>query len=103
VSRGGDDIGTMRPQRNLHLAQGQWQSEVAIRTNPIEDLYVVVTGFDTDQSAVIRTFVNPLTWWIWAGAAVMLVGMLVIMSGRAPVTVTAAKRVPAKREPAVAR
>jgi cytochrome c-type biogenesis protein CcmF len=103
VSRDGDDLGTMRPQRNLHLAQGQWQSEVAIRTNPIEDLYVVVTGFDTDQSAVIRTFVNPLTWWIWAGAAVMLVGMLVIMSGRAPVTVTAAKQVPAKREPAVAR
>jgi len=103
VSRGGDDLGTMRPQRNLHLAQGQWQSEVAIRTNPIEDLYVVVTGFDTDQSAVIRTFVNPLTWWIWAGAAVMLAGMLVIMSGRAPVTVTAAKRVPAKREPVVAR
>ena len=103
VSRGDDDLGPMRPQRNLHLAQGQWQSEVAIRTNPIEDLYVVVTGFDTDGSAVIRTFVNPLTWWIWAGAAVMLCGMLVIMSGRAPVTVTSAKRAPAKREPAVAR
>jgi cytochrome c-type biogenesis protein CcmF len=103
VSRGDDDLGPMRPQRNLHLAQGQWQSEVAIRTNPIEDLYVVVTGFDTDGSAVIRTFVNPLTWWIWAGAAVMLSGMLVIMSGRAPVTVTSVKRAPAKREPAVAR
>jgi cytochrome c-type biogenesis protein CcmF len=103
VSRGDHDLGTMRPQRNLHLAQGQWQSEVAIRTNPIEDLYVVVTGFDTDQSAVIRTFVNPLTWWIWAGAAVMLAGMLVIMSGRVAVTVTAAKRVPAKPEPVVAR
>ncbi|MPZ91535.1 MAG: heme lyase CcmF/NrfE family subunit [Actinobacteria bacterium] len=103
VSRGGDDLGPMRPQRNLHLAQGQWQSEVAIRTNPIEDLYVVVTGFDTDGSAVIRTFVNPLTWWIWAGAAVMLSGMLVIMSGRAPVTVTSVKRAPAKRAPAVAR
>ncbi len=103
VSRGDEDLGPMRPQRNLHLAQGQWQSEVAIRTNPIEDLYVVVTGFDTDESAVIRTFVNPLTWWIWAGAAVMLAGMLVIMSGRAPVTVTSAKRAPAKREPAVAR
>jgi cytochrome c-type biogenesis protein CcmF len=103
VSRGDDDLGTMRPQRNLHLAQGQWQSEVAIRTNPVEDLYVVVTGFDTDRSAVIRTFVNPLTWWIWAGAAVMLAGMLVIMSGRAPVTVTATKRVPAKREAAVAQ
>jgi len=103
VSRGGDDLGTMRPQRNLHLAQGQWQSEVAIRTNPIEDLYVVVTGFDTDQSAVIRTFVNPLTWWIWVGASVMLAGMLVIMSGRTPVAAAATTRAPAKREPAVAQ
>jgi len=103
VSRGDEDLGPMSPQRNLHLAQGQWQSEVAIRTNPVEDLYVVVTGFDTDGSAVIRTFVNPLTWWIWAGAAVMLAGMLVIMSGRAPVTVAAAKRAPAKREAAVVR
>jgi len=102
VGRGDDDLGTIRPQRNLHLAQGQWQSEVAIRTNPIEDLYVVVTGFDTDGSAVIRTFVNPLTWWIWAGAAVMLAGMLVIMSGRAPVIATAAQRAPAKKQPAVA-
>ncbi|MGH2698442.1 MAG: heme lyase CcmF/NrfE family subunit, partial [Actinomycetota bacterium] len=103
VVRGGDDLGVMRPQRNLHRAQGQWQSEVAIRTNPIEDLYVVVTGFDTDQSAVIRAFVNPLTWWIWAGAVVMLGGMIVIMSGRAPVSVTAVKRAPFEREPAVVR
>ena len=103
VSRGDDALGTMTPQRNRHLAQGQWQSEVAIRTNPVEDLYVVVTGFDTDQSAVIRSFVNPLTWWIWAGAAVMLAGMLVIMSGRHPVSVAAPKTTPARREPAVAR
>jgi cytochrome c-type biogenesis protein CcmF len=103
VARGENQIGVMRPQRNLHLAQGQWQSEVAIRTNPIEDLYVVVTGFDTDESAVIRSFVNPLTWWIWVGAAVMLGGMLIIMSGRAPVTVTSPKRARLEREPAVAR
>jgi cytochrome c biogenesis factor len=62
-----------------------------------------VTGFDTDQSAVIRTFVNPLTWWIWVGAAVMLAGMLVIMSGRIPVAAAATTRAPARREPAVAR
>ncbi len=103
VSRAGEALGGLRPQRNLHLAQGQPQSEVAIRTNPIEDLYVVMTGFDGDGSAVIRAFVNPLTWWIWAGAAVMLGGMLVIMWGSTPVTVTSTVRAPAQREPAVAR
>jgi cytochrome c-type biogenesis protein CcmF len=104
VSRGDEDLGVMLPQRNFHLAQGQPQSEVAIRTNPVEDLYIVMTGFDADESAVIRAFVNPLTWWIWAGAVVMLGGMLIIISGGAPVAVAAAKRTAVKkREPAVAR
>ncbi|MGH2791257.1 MAG: heme lyase CcmF/NrfE family subunit [Actinomycetota bacterium] len=104
VSRGDEDLGVMLPQRNFHLAQGQPQSEVAIRTNPVEDLYIVMTGFDADESAVIRAFVNPLTWWIWAGAAVMLGGMLIIISGGAPVAVAATKKSAVKkREPAVAR
>ncbi|MEA2476635.1 MAG: cytochrome c-type biosis protein CcmF, partial [Actinomycetota bacterium] len=46
VTRGGKHITTMHPQRNFHFAQQQPQSEVAIRTTPLEDLYVVVTSFD---------------------------------------------------------
>jgi cytochrome c-type biogenesis protein CcmF len=84
VSRGDEPIGVLRPQRNFHIAQQQTQSEVAIRTTPVEDLYVVVTSIDSEQAIVLRTFVNPLTWWIWAGAAVMAVGMSVILSGAAP-------------------
>jgi cytochrome c-type biogenesis protein CcmF len=85
VFRGGNDIATLHPQRNFHFAQRQAQSEVAIRTTPVEDLYVVVTSLDPDGTAAVRAFVNPLTWWIWTGAAVMVVGMAVIISGDAPV------------------
>lgn len=81
VDRGDSRIGTMHPQSNFHFAQRQPQSEVAIRTTPVDDLYVVVTQFDSDGSAAIRAFVNPLTWWIWAGAAVMALGMGVLLSG----------------------
>ena len=81
VGRGDSAVGVLHPQSNFHLAQRQPQSEVAIRTNPVEDLYVVVTQFDADGSAAIRAFVNPLTWWIWAGAAVMALGMGVLLSG----------------------
>lgn len=87
VSRGGDHVTTMRPQRNLHIAQDQPQSEVAIRTTPIEDLYVVVTSFDQDGRAGVRAFVNPLTWWIWVGAGIMAMGMMVLLSGGAPAPV----------------
>jgi cytochrome c-type biogenesis protein CcmF len=101
VTRGGEAIGTLHPQRNFHLAQRQFQSEVAIRTNPVEDLYLVVTGFDADGDAALRAFVNPLTWWIWAGAAVMAIGIGVIMAGRGPQTAAAQVRTTV-REPAVA-
>ncbi len=81
VAREGERMATLIPERNFHTAQRQWQSEVAIRSDPIEDLYVVVTAFDADGSAAVRAFVNPLTWWIWMGAAVMGMGMGVILSG----------------------
>ena len=84
VSSGGEPAGFMYPQRNYHLAQQQPQSETAIRTGPIEDLYLVVTSFDTDGGAALRAFVNPLTWWIWAGTAVMLGGMSVLLLSAAP-------------------
>src|SRR5918997_426889 len=85
VFRDEERVTTLRPQRNLHFAQQQWQSEIAIRSTPVEDLYVVTTTIDPDGSASIRAFVNPLTWWIWAGAFVMAAGMTVILTGRAPV------------------
>jgi cytochrome c-type biogenesis protein CcmF len=84
VSRDGGALGALEPQRNLHKVQQQFQSEVAISTGPVEDLYVVVTAIDPSGDASIRAFVNPLTWWIWAGAAVMVVGMSVLLSEPGP-------------------
>ena len=101
VISGGRTIGTLYPQRNFHLAQEQPQSEVAIRTGPVEDLYVVITSFDQDGAAALRAFVNPLTWWIWVGAGVMLGGMAILLSSPAPVRVAARVRKEI-REPAVA-
>ncbi|HWC15207.1 MAG TPA: heme lyase CcmF/NrfE family subunit [Actinomycetota bacterium] len=101
VRKGGETLGQLFPQRNFHFAQRQPQSEVAIRTGPIEDLYVVITSFDQDGAAAIRAFVNPLTWWIWAGAAVMLGGMTILLSSPAPVRAAARVRTEV-REPAVA-
>ncbi|MGH2748259.1 MAG: heme lyase CcmF/NrfE family subunit [Actinomycetota bacterium] len=99
VLRDDERIGELAPQRNFHLAQRQWQSEVAIRSTPVEDLYVVISFFERDGTAEIRSFVNPLTWWIWAGAAVMAAGMSVIISSPAPVGARSGARVPV-REPA---
>jgi cytochrome c-type biogenesis protein CcmF len=101
VTRGEEQIATLRPQLNFHFAQNQRQSEVAIRTTPVEDLYVVVSALDPDGTAALRAFVNPLTWWIWAGAVVMLAGMTVLLTGEAPAVAPSPSRA-RRREPAVA-
>ena len=99
--RDGEAVEALTPQRNLHKVQQQYQSEVAIASGPIEDLYVVVTAVDPDGAASVRAFVNPLTWWIWAGAVVMALGMSVLLSETSP----AAQRAPSPArvpKPAVA-
>jgi cytochrome c-type biogenesis protein CcmF len=101
VSRGNSHITTMHPERNFHIAQRQPQSEVAIRTTPVEDLYLVVSAIDQDGDISLRAFVNPLTWWIWMGAGVMLLGITVVLAGNAPITVAETKRSDPQREPAV--
>jgi cytochrome c-type biogenesis protein CcmF len=101
VARGGRDIATLSPERNFHFAQRQPQSEVAIRTNPEEDLYVVVTSVDPSGAVALRAFVNPLTWWIWMGAAVMALGMGILLTG-GPTAAAPKRAAGLVREPALA-
>ncbi len=55
---------------------GQSSTQVAIRSTPLEDLYVVL-GDSTDPAAAnLTVFVNPLVGWIWAGAALLVLGTL---------------------------
>ena len=54
-------------------------AEVAIRTGVVEDLYVEVRQFrgpGAAPAAFVRAHVNPLTFFIWAGALVLLAGTL---------------------------
>lgn len=84
VSKGSRPVGTLRPQRNFHLAQRQPQSEVGIRTTLSEDLYIVLTQMDEGGRAQLRAWVNPLVAWIWIGGAVMVLGSVVAIGAREP-------------------
>src|SRR5439155_12383147 len=61
---------TLRPYRVSYPSLGgQSLTRVAIRSTPLEDLYVVLAGTTPDDRAAFQVFVNPLVTWIWAGAA----------------------------------
>ncbi|MDQ6772416.1 MAG: cytochrome c biogenesis protein CcsA [Candidatus Dormibacteraeota bacterium] len=57
-------------------------TRVAIRSTPWEDVYVVLAGSGPGGSASFHVFVNPLVTWIWAGGALLVLGVVLGNAGR---------------------
>jgi cytochrome c-type biogenesis protein CcmF len=71
----GDQV--LEPARATYAGLGgQSLTHVAISSSPITDVYVVLTGVASDGSASFRIFINPLVSWIWAGGAIIILGVL---------------------------
>ncbi|MEW6365224.1 MAG: heme lyase CcmF/NrfE family subunit [Acidobacteriota bacterium] len=77
VLRDGRDLGMLYPEGRVYKAGEQTTTEVAIRSNPLRDLYLVFAGMTDDRRAVLQIFINPLVHWIWVGSIVMLLGTLI--------------------------
>jgi cytochrome c-type biogenesis protein CcmF len=75
---------------------GQALTHVAITTTPVADIYVVLAQTNSDGSASFRVFVNPLVTWIWAGGAIIILGVVLGNFGeRSPVPELVRRRAPA--------
>ena len=88
---------TLEPARATYAGLGgQSLTHVAISTTPLADVYVVLAGANNDGSASFRIFVNPLVSWIWAGAAIIILGVMLGNIGeRTPALEIVTRRVPA--------
>ena len=70
-------IGKLIPEKYFHQNYQQPVTEVAIRTTLLEDLYVILIGWDEDGTATFKVLVSPLVSWIWIGGSVFLLGGLI--------------------------
>jgi cytochrome c-type biogenesis protein CcmF len=80
--RDGRQIAAMHPEKRFYAVEDGSQTDVAIRTNLLSDVYVVIGDKDTGGGYVLRLYCNPLVPWIWLGAAAMALGGLVSLSDR---------------------
>ena len=81
VTKNGEDLGTLEPEHRVYLAQKQPTSEVAIRRNLNEDVYLNFAGMSPDnQRAVLQAYVFPLVTCIWVGYWVVLFGTLICLT-----------------------
>jgi len=77
VYRGDRKVTTIRPQRNLHSSVQGAVTEVALRSNLKEDLYVVLASLEADGLAAFQVLINPMVIWLWIGGIVLIFGTLI--------------------------
>ena len=80
VTKGGDDLGVLEPEKRFYTASRQGTSQIGIRQRLNEDLYLNFGGMsDDNQRAVIQAYVFPLVSWIWIGTFVLIGGTLICL------------------------
>ncbi|HWK46776.1 MAG TPA: heme lyase CcmF/NrfE family subunit [Stellaceae bacterium] len=94
VSRNGRFVAEQMPELRRYPLQGMTVADVAIHTNGLADLYVVLgdkrgtspeAAPDAAQATsdwVVRIYYNPLVPWIWFGAGIMAFGGIVSLTDR---------------------
>ena len=79
VFRDGELLETLRTTRAFYPSFNMAATRAAIRSTPVEDLFVVPSENRPDGSVGFRILVNPLIWWMWVAGPVMLVGTVVAL------------------------
>jgi len=75
VYNGTERIGVMAPERFTPVYYDQAITEVAIRSNMEEDLYVILMGWDKIGGVTaFKVIINPLMMWMWVGSIVLVGG-----------------------------
>ncbi|MCL4835218.1 MAG: heme lyase CcmF/NrfE family subunit [Caldilineaceae bacterium] len=75
----GKMVGSLLPLRNLYdKTPDMPTSEVGLRMTLLEDVYVLLNGWESGGStATFTIFINPLTIWMWIGGLVLVLGTLI--------------------------
>jgi cytochrome c-type biogenesis protein CcmF len=77
VQRGASKAATVVAEKNYHWAlETPWVTEVAIKSNWKEDLYIILASLEQSGLAGFQFVLNPLVSWIWVGGGLLLVGTL---------------------------
>ncbi|MGA7620291.1 cytochrome c-type biogenesis CcmF C-terminal domain-containing protein, partial [Candidatus Binatus sp.] len=80
LSADGREITVMSPAKLFFIQAQQPATEVAIRSTPLSDLYVVLAGIDdSGQTATFEVFLTPVVFWLWAGGLLIALGTVIVM------------------------
>ena len=108
VAKDGRSMGLVTSEKRQHVDSFRRptfepSTEVGIRSNLQEDLYITYAGsVGGTEEAVYRFTINPLVWWVWFGGFVLAVGGLITMWPGGGATLASPRRVQPAHEVALA-
>ena len=76
VAENGVRLGTLRSQKEFHPNSEQGITRVGILGGYKEDLYVILNGWEQDETANFKLVINPLVAWVWIGWYLMAAGTI---------------------------
>ena len=82
VTRGGEAVAVLRPERRTYAVQEQTMTEAAIDPGLTRDLYVSLGDPLENGAWLVKVQVKPFIDWIWAGCLLMALGGLLAASDR---------------------
>jgi len=63
----------------MYWLEQQPASIPSIHSTLTDDLYVILTAVESDGSATVKVYHNPLVNWIWIGGYTFVLGALAIL------------------------
>ena len=77
-------MGLLKSEKRQHVDSRKQptfepSTEVGIMGSMRQDVYLVLSGVNQDESAEIRITFNPLVVWVWMGGMIMAFGGLIVM------------------------
>ncbi|MEP5630574.1 MAG: heme lyase CcmF/NrfE family subunit [Tateyamaria sp.] len=101
LGKNGRVISQLEPEKRVYPIAQMPTTEAAIDYNLARDVYVVIGDEQANGGWAVRTYIKPLTNWIWIGCGLMALGGFLSLSDRrfrvaAPARKTVKKAVPAE-------
>ena len=75
----GESLGIFKPEQSFYPAFSLRPARAAIRSTPLEDVYIIPNDFFPDGTVGFRILVNPLIMWMWVAGPVMVLGTLIAL------------------------
>ncbi|MCF8510722.1 MAG: heme lyase CcmF/NrfE family subunit [Rhodobacteraceae bacterium] len=95
VSRAGDPVVTLYPEKRMYPVQAMPTTEAAIDYRFTRDLYLVIGDPQEGGGYAVRAYIKPFANWIWGGALLMALGGMLSLSDRRYRLAAGARRAPA--------